>query len=55
MTSTIPAALKSADIARFAQRAGQVENAKPAIAYWCKSSSLVLRLPIKLLQAITGL
>lgn len=36
MASNIPAALKSADIARFAQRAGQVEKAKPAIAYWCK-------------------
>lgn len=35
MASGIPAALKSADIARFAQRAGQVEKAKPSIAYWC--------------------
>jgi len=28
--------LKSADIARFVQRAGQVEKAKPVVAYWCK-------------------
>ncbi|KAL8779391.1 MAG: hypothetical protein Q9213_006959 [Squamulea squamosa] len=35
MATNIPAALKSADIARFAQRAGQVEKAKPSIAYWC--------------------
>ncbi|KAI4101428.1 MAG: hypothetical protein LQ339_005077 [Xanthoria mediterranea] len=35
MASSLPAALKSADITRFAQRAGQVEKAKPSIAYWC--------------------
>ncbi|KAL9005211.1 MAG: hypothetical protein Q9188_002010 [Gyalolechia gomerana] len=35
MAASIPAPLKSADIARFAQRAGQVEKAKPSIAYWC--------------------
>ncbi|KAL8959912.1 MAG: hypothetical protein Q9193_003302 [Seirophora villosa] len=35
MANNIPSALKSADIARFAQRAGQLEKAKPAIAYWC--------------------
>ncbi|KAL8852896.1 MAG: hypothetical protein Q9221_002272 [Calogaya cf. arnoldii] len=35
MASSIPAALKSADIIRYAQRAGQVEKAKPSIAYWC--------------------
>lgn len=35
MAATIPPALKAADIARFAQRAGQVEKAKPVIAYWC--------------------
>ncbi|KAL8671664.1 MAG: hypothetical protein Q9168_003844 [Polycauliona sp. 1 TL-2023] len=35
MATSIPAALKSADITRFAQRAGQVEKAKPSIAYWC--------------------
>ncbi|KAL8803916.1 MAG: hypothetical protein Q9182_002883 [Xanthomendoza sp. 2 TL-2023] len=35
MATVIPAALKTADIARFAQRAGQVEKAKPSIAYWC--------------------
>ncbi|KAL8909812.1 MAG: hypothetical protein Q9171_004869 [Xanthocarpia ochracea] len=35
MATSIPTALKSADIARFAQRAAQVERAKPSIAYWC--------------------
>ncbi|KAL8942390.1 MAG: hypothetical protein Q9211_001403 [Gyalolechia sp. 1 TL-2023] len=35
MAARIPAALKSADIARFAQRAGQVEKARPSVAYWC--------------------
>ncbi|KAF6225326.1 hypothetical protein HO173_012811 [Letharia columbiana] len=35
MAATIPPALKAADIARFAQRAGQVEKAKPVVAYWC--------------------
>ncbi|KAG7005923.1 vacuolar protein sorting-associated protein vts1 [Physcia stellaris] len=33
--AAIPAALKSADIARFAQRAAQLEKAKPVVAYWC--------------------
>ena len=36
MAVTIPSALKAADIARFAQRAGQVEKAKPVVTYWCK-------------------
>ncbi|KAJ5483935.1 hypothetical protein N7539_005731 [Penicillium diatomitis] len=35
MTSNIPAALRSADIGRFAIRAAQIEKAKPVIAYWC--------------------
>ena len=35
MAAAIPPALKAADIARFAQRAGQVEKAKPVVAYWC--------------------
>ncbi|MCJ1345399.1 hypothetical protein MMC31_003606 [Peltigera leucophlebia] len=35
MAATIPTALKHADIARFAQRAGQLEKAKPVVAYWC--------------------
>ncbi|MCJ1380305.1 hypothetical protein MMC17_003408 [Xylographa soralifera] len=35
MVTVVPAALKSADIARFAIRAAQVEKAKPPIAYWC--------------------
>ncbi|KAL8872541.1 MAG: hypothetical protein Q9174_001847 [Haloplaca sp. 1 TL-2023] len=35
MAANIPAALKSADIGRFALRAGQLEKAKPSISYWC--------------------
>ncbi|EAA66128.1 hypothetical protein AN0255.2 [Aspergillus nidulans FGSC A4] len=35
MASNIPAALKSADVGRFALRAAQLEKAKPIIAYWC--------------------
>ncbi|KAL8741141.1 MAG: hypothetical protein Q9190_006224 [Brigantiaea leucoxantha] len=35
MGSKIPDILKSQDISRFAQRAAQVEKAKPVIAYWC--------------------
>ncbi|KAL4739166.1 Vta1 like-domain-containing protein [Aspergillus similis] len=35
MASNIPAALKSADVGRFAVRAAQLEKAKPIIAYWC--------------------
>ncbi|MCJ1425774.1 hypothetical protein MMC29_003674 [Sticta canariensis] len=35
MAATIPTALKAADIARFALRAGQLEKAKPIVAYWC--------------------
>lgn len=35
MAASVPNSLKSADIARFATRAAQVEKAKPAVAYWC--------------------
>ncbi|KAG8527094.1 uncharacterized protein KY384_008523 [Bacidia gigantensis] len=35
MSATIPSALKAADVARFAHRAGQLERARPAVAYWC--------------------
>ncbi|KAL6235651.1 hypothetical protein BDW75DRAFT_134083 [Aspergillus navahoensis] len=35
MASNIPAALRSADVGRFAMRAAQLEKAKPIIAYWC--------------------
>ncbi|KAL2041415.1 hypothetical protein N7G274_005797 [Stereocaulon virgatum] len=35
MAATIPPALRAADITRFAQRAGQLEKAKPVVAYWC--------------------
>ncbi|KAE8376741.1 Vta1 like-domain-containing protein [Aspergillus bertholletiae] len=35
MASNIPAALKSADIGRFAIRAAQLERVKPVVAYWC--------------------
>lgn len=38
MAAAIPPALKAADIARFAQRAGQLEKAEPVVAYWCKKS-----------------
>ena len=37
MAATVPNSLKSADITRFAARAAQVEKAKPAVSYWCKS------------------
>jgi hypothetical protein len=36
MASNIPAALKSADIGRFALRAAQIERVKPVVAYWCE-------------------
>ena len=39
MAGTIPPALKSTDVARFALRAGQLEKAKPVVAYWCRSLS----------------
>lgn len=39
MTASLPAGLKSADIARFTLRAGQLENIEPVIAYWCMLSS----------------
>ncbi len=35
MATTVPAALKAADISRFALRAAQLEKAKPVIAYYC--------------------
>ncbi|KKY24999.1 hypothetical protein UCRPC4_g02170 [Phaeomoniella chlamydospora] len=35
MAAPIPAALKSADISRFALRAAQLEKVKPIISYWC--------------------
>ncbi|OOQ86388.1 hypothetical protein PEBR_21718 [Penicillium brasilianum] len=35
MASSIPAALRSSDIGRFAIRAAQIEKAKPVVAYWC--------------------
>ena len=36
MAAAIPTPLKAADIARFAHRAGQLEKAKPVVAYYCK-------------------
>ncbi|EXJ56716.1 hypothetical protein A1O7_07060 [Cladophialophora yegresii CBS 114405] len=36
MAAQVPAALKAADITRFAHRAVQLEKAKPIIAYWCE-------------------
>ena len=35
MAVEIPAALKAADITRFAHRAAQLEKPKPIVAYWC--------------------
>jgi hypothetical protein len=36
MAANIPARLKTADLTRFIVRAGQLETAKPVVAYWCK-------------------
>ncbi|KAI5300688.1 hypothetical protein KEM55_005768 [Ascosphaera atra] len=36
MAPNIPEALRQADIARFANRAAQLESYKPVISYWCK-------------------
>ncbi|KIV85357.1 hypothetical protein PV11_01058 [Exophiala sideris] len=36
MATQVPAALKAADITRFAHRAAQLEKPKPIIAYWCE-------------------
>ena len=36
MAAAIPAPLKAADVARFAHRAGQLEKAKPVVAYYCE-------------------
>jgi len=35
MAASLPAALKSADIQRFAHRAQQLERVKPIVSYWC--------------------
>ena len=35
MAAQVPAALKAADLTRFAHRAAQLEKPKPIIAYWC--------------------
>ncbi|KAK5084224.1 hypothetical protein LTR05_005300 [Lithohypha guttulata] len=35
MAAQVPASLKKLDISRYALRAAQLENVKPAIAYWC--------------------
>lgn len=35
MAAEVPAALKAADITRFAHRASQLEKPKPILAYWC--------------------
>jgi vacuolar protein sorting-associated protein VTA1 len=39
MSTNIPAALKTADIERFALRAVQLEKHKPVISYWCTFDS----------------
>ncbi|KIW83431.1 hypothetical protein Z517_02676 [Fonsecaea pedrosoi CBS 271.37] len=36
MAAQVPAALKTADITRFAHRAAQLEKPKPIMAYWCE-------------------
>lgn len=54
MAAAIPASMKAADIARFAQRAGQVEKAKPVIAYWCEYVFESYHMMAKCVQAITG-
>ncbi|KAJ9502213.1 hypothetical protein H2202_002277 [Exophiala xenobiotica] len=36
MSAQVPAALKAADITRFAHRAAQLEKPKPILAYWCE-------------------
>lgn len=36
MASSLPAKIKTPDIARFAHRAAQLESAKPIVAYWCE-------------------
>jgi hypothetical protein len=36
MAAKIPASLKAADLSKFTFRAGQLELAKPVVAYWCK-------------------
>ena len=43
MGSKIPDILKSQDISRFAQRAAQVEKAKPVIAYWCMLTNAAIK------------
>ena len=56
MAATIPAPLKAADIARFALRAGQLEKAKPVVAYYCKPITIpLLDGSVDLFQATTGL
>ena len=52
--AVIPPALKAADIARFAQRAGQLEKARPAVAYWCQYTPVTACLSPDRAQAITG-
>ena len=37
MAGIVPAPLKTADVSRFALRAGQLEKAKPVVAYYCES------------------
>jgi vacuolar protein sorting-associated protein VTA1 len=49
MAASIPPSLKAADLSRFAQRASQLETAKPIIAYYCASSILLYQLLTNLL------
>lgn len=37
MVQPLPASLKIPEVYRFVNRANQLRNIKPAIAYWCSS------------------
>lgn len=54
MAKSVPASLMSADISRFAQRAAQVEKAKPVVAYWCACLLSSWFGDMKLTRACTG-
>lgn len=45
MASSVPAKLKTPDLARFILRAAQLGPVKPIIAYWCKTRFLVPIIP----------
>lgn len=53
MASQLPAAVKAADLGRFALRASQLEKAKPIISYYCQSPSGIPNLK-SLLTGVSG-